>query len=273
MPCLMPERLLVRDEGLLTVSLVNPASGEVAWQVPVPPGRNLFLLDDRRFIVGVESGFETRWIESGATIAMCADFPGTLAVALTADGALVLSSIETNGSPAVHLKKLGARAQVVAETVVKGIAYARIVTPLTNGGYLITSNRQVLEVSADGSRVWQATIAGHQEPHCWQALRLEDGNTLVTCGYAADLQLFDPAGRLVGRFSAPAAVRPFFFAGLQRLSSGRYLVANWQGHGREQGALGLQVLLFDQNLSLLDTWHQNPACFSSVQGVAAASSD
>jgi len=264
----MPERLLVRDEGLLIVSLVNAATGDVFWQVPIPPGRNLFPLNDQRWILGSETGFETRSTESGALIEACADFPGTLAVAQAPDGALVLSFIEGTEPSAIHLRKMAARGTVIAETVIPGFSYARIITPLPSGGYLITSNRQVLEVSADGSIVWRAIVTGHPEPHCWQAVRLADGNTLVSCGYAANLQLFDPLGRLAREITAPAAVRPFFFAGLQRLPSGNFLVANWQGHGTDRGELGHQVLLFDPGFNFMDSWRQNPACFSSIQGVA-----
>jgi len=264
----LPERLLVRDEGLLTVSLVNAATGEVFWQVPVPPGRNLFPLDDRRWLLGAETGFEIRSTESGALIEICADFPGTLAVAQAPDGGVVLSSIEGTEPSAIHLRKLDARGEVVEETVIPGYSYARIITPLAGGGYLITSNRQVLEVAADGSVVWQAAVTGHTDPHCWQALRLADGNTLVSCGYAANLQLFDPLGRLLREITGPAQVRPFFFAGLQRLPSGNFLVANWQGHGADRGELGHQVLLFDPDFNFIDSWRQNSSCFSSIQGIA-----
>jgi hypothetical protein len=81
---------------------------------------------------------------------------------------------------------------------------------------------------------------------------------------------FDVDGRLVhtfgGRDAVPEAVAPFFYATFQVLDDGRIAVANWQGHGPDNGHKGRQLLVFDADGTLLDTW-SDPVRISSLQGI------
>jgi hypothetical protein len=86
--------------------------------------------------------------------------------------------------------------------------------------------------------------------------------------------LFDAAGDVLLRFGAaadlPADVRanvaPFFYASFQQLDDGRLLVANWQGHGPDNGHKGRQLLAFDAERRLVATWSA-PDRISSLQGI------
>ena len=106
--------------------------------------------------------------------------------------------------------------------------------------------------------------------HAWKAERLPGGGTLVSAGYGAFMARFDADGALVRTFGAaaqvPEEVAPFFYATFQVLDDGRVIVANWQGHGPDNGAKGRQLLAFAPDGSLLGTW-SDAERISSLQGI------
>jgi len=64
----------------------------------------------------------------------------------------------------------------------------------------------------------------------------------------------------------PEEVSPFFYATFQVLDDGRVMVANWQGHGAENGHKGRQLLEFGAGGKLLASW-SDPHKISSLQGI------
>ena len=64
----------------------------------------------------------------------------------------------------------------------------------------------------------------------------------------------------------PAEVDPFFYASFERLPDGHLLVANWQGHGPDNGHKGRQLLEFDAGRQLIGGWSA-PQRISSLQGI------
>jgi len=84
------------------------------------------------------------------------------------------------------------------------------------------------------------------------------------------MAVFDGEGALVRRFGAagevPATVAPFFYATYGFLPNGQLLVANWQGHGPDNGHKGAQLLQFDTAGQLVDSWSA-PQRISSLQGL------
>jgi hypothetical protein len=81
---------------------------------------------------------------------------------------------------------------------------------------------------------------------------------------------FDANGELLGTFGGegdvPDEVAPFFYATFQQLNDGRLIVANWQGHGPDNGGKGRQLLEFDDEGRLLGSW-SDPGNISSLQGI------
>ena len=132
---------------------------------------------------------------------------------------------------------------------------------------LITADNTVFEGTNSGTIVWQVKITGAVKVHTWQALRLADGNTIVSSGYAKNFQIFSPDGKLVDTISGPAQVKPNFYAGFQILRNGNYVVTNWQGHGSKFGGIGTQLLEYTPGGKLAWSWQQDSTRFSSLQGV------
>jgi len=106
--------------------------------------------------------------------------------------------------------------------------------------------------------------------HAWKAVRLANGNLLVSAGYGAFLVELDPAGKIVRKFggkeSVPSEVNPFFYAMFQLLSNGHIVLANWQGHGPGFGQSGIQLLEFNIEGEIVWSWSKADL-ISSLQGV------
>lgn len=81
---------------------------------------------------------------------------------------------------------------------------------------------------------------------------------------------FDAQGQLLTIFGnagdVPYEVAPFFYATFQQLEDGRLIVANWQGHGPDNGAKGQQLLEFDGAGGLVGSW-SDAENISSLQGI------
>ena len=125
----------------------------------------------------------------------------------------------------------------------------------------------VFEGNKSGEILWRADITGVTNPHTWQALRLANGQTLVSAGYSKDFQIFSADGKLVDTITGSAEVKPNFYAGFQVLANGNYIVTNWEGHGAGNGAIGTQVLEYTPKGRLVWKWQQDAVKFSSLQAI------
>ena len=108
---------------------------------------------------------------------------------------------------------------------------------------------------------------GPTNTNSWQALRLSNGQTIVSAGYAANFQIFDQDGNAEGVIAGPTDINPSFFAGFQILPNGNYVVSNWQGHGPDFGRSGHQVVEYSPDGDRVWSWKQDATKFSSIQGV------
>lgn len=262
-----PQHLLLRDEGRSQLSyedLGNPANN---WYLPVPAGRDLQLAGHGRVLLGTGYGYEEREIATGKLVAELNDFPGTVCARRLRNGNTLLAGINWQGKQGIVLIEAGARGEIKNMIVYPGFDYVRLVRQTVDGNFLVTAGKTVFEGRPDGSIVWQAAITGSAKPNAWQALRLRNGNTLVSTGYAKNFQVFDRSGKLLDTISGPAAVNPHFFAGFQVLANGNYAVTNWQGHGPSLGASGVQVLEYTPAGKLAWSWKQDAAKHSSLQGI------
>lgn len=262
-----PTRLLLRDEGLSQLSLVNITTPKDNWYVKVPNGRDLQLVGNGRVMIGTNSGFEEYAIATGKKLRAVGEFPGTIAVRKLRSGNLLLVEKDWHGSKGISLVEIDSTLQTIKTINFPEFEYARLVRETANGTFLITSNTIVFEGDAKGKLLWQASFSGSDNPHAWQAVRLADGNTLASSGYAANLQIFKPDGTLLTSISGPDDVNPKFYAGFQILPDNNIVVANWQGHGETNGDKGFQILEYSPSGKLLWSWKQDASKFSSLQGI------
>ena len=259
--------ILLRDEGKSQLIYVDLGHPDKNWYETVPPGRDMQLVGKGKVLIGTEAGYEERDIVTGKKLFELNSFPGTVAAHRLRDGNTLLTGIKWQGKEGIVLVEVDSLGAVKHVVNFPGFDYVRLVRETASGNFLITSNTLVFEGTRSGNIVWSTKISGVQNPHTWQALRLANGQTLVSAGFSKNFQLFSLDGKLVDTITGPPEANPNFYAGFQILANGNYVVANWQGHGPTHGASGMQVLEYDPQHQLVWHWQQDAAKISSLQAV------
>ncbi len=260
-------KLILRDEGLSQLSYIDLANPAANWFVPVPAGRDLQPVGNGRVLIGTGNGYEEREITTGKKVFELTTFLGTIAARRLRNGNTLLTGFNWQNKKGIVLVELDKNNNISREINFPEYNYVRLVRETVVGNFLITSDNTVFEGTPDGRIIWKATVAGIAKPHAWQAFRLGDGRTVLSTGYAKNLQIFSADGKITDSISGPKEVNPDFFAGFQILPNGNYVVANWQGHGPNMGTKGVQVLEYSPQGILVWSWKQDAANFSSIQGL------
>lgn len=261
-----PQRLLLRDEGHSAVHYVDLGDSRNDWHQTVPVGRDLQLVGQQRFLIGTDNGYEERSLADGSLVKELKTYPGTLAAHRLHNGNTLLSGVDFQGGNGIVLVEVNAGGEVARQLQYPG-DYVRTVRESTGDRFLVAAGTRVFEGDSEGNIVWEATVQGHDKPNAWEALRLASGDVVVGGGYAASLQIFGPDRALKQTITGGSEAMPFFFADVQVLASGHFVVANWQGHGSEFGDQGLQVLEYDAAGNLVWFWRQDASFVSSLQQV------
>jgi hypothetical protein len=182
-------------------------------------------------------------------------------------GTTPVTGMDLDGRGGVNVLTLDAGGTLVRTAFREG-EYVRLMRVTPQDTYLLCSNDHIKETTPDLVELRRFGAPGFE--HAWKAERLDDGSTLVSAGYGAFMAWFDTEGRLSRRFGTaeevPAPVAPFFHATSALLPDGQLLVANWQGHGPDNGHKGEQLLQFDTAGRLVGTWSSRER-ISSLQGL------
>jgi hypothetical protein len=179
----------------------------------------------------------------------------------------LLSGVDFHGGTGIVLVEITPQGSVGRQIEYPG-TYARMVREAGADHFLIAADTHVFEGDAQGKVVWDVMVqGGPAAPHAWEALRLASGDTLVSAGYAASLEIFSADKQLKQTITGGDGVKPNFFADVQVMAGGSYVVANWQGHGVGLGANGLQVVEYDPAGKMIWSWKQDASFVSSLQHV------
>jgi hypothetical protein len=253
-----PHKLLLRDEAQSMVSYVeigNPAAG---WHVTVPYGRDLQLVGNGNFMIGTNNGWEERSLTDGSPVVQQAAFPGTLSAHRLRNGLTVLAGVNWQGGTGVVLAEVDASGAVTQTIGLPDFSFVRLVRQTSTGTFLVTVDDAVIETNATGNILWRANVprVNQTASHVWQALRLPTGDTVVSTGYAASIEIFGPDQILMRTITGPLDVVPNQFVGFEILPGGNYLVANWLGHSGE--VMGVQLLEYDPEGALVWSYRPDP---------------
>lgn len=263
-------RFLGIDEGLQQLHLIDTRTGEFSWTLDLaeyPLARDMQRLDDRRVLVGYDLGyFELDW-RSGRVLTDCRRWKDVTAVTRLADGSTLVTGMNLDGRGGVNVLTLDAQGGLAKVAMREG-DYVRLMRVTAQGTYLLCTNDHIKETTPELVELRRFSTPGFE--HAWKAERLSDGSTIVSAGYGAFMAVFDANGVLTQRFGGagevPPQMAPFFYATYAFLPDGQLLVANWQGHGPDNGSKGAQLLQFDQSNRVIATWSA-PGRISSLQGL------
>jgi hypothetical protein len=263
-------RLLTIDEGHQRMWLVDTSTDTFHWQVDLgdfPLARDMQRLDAQRALVGYDHGFFELDIESGRVLKSCARWTEVTSVHRRADGCTLVTGYNLDGTKGVNVLTLDTDLQII-DIARRDGDYVRLMRPTPENTYLLCTNDHIVETSLQLVEIRRFAVPGFA--HAWKADRLAEGRTLVSAGYGTFMALFDSAGNCIKRFGTPdqvpVGVEPYFYATFHQLENGNLLVANWQGHGPDNGSKGEQLLEFNAAHQLIGTW-SSPDRISSLQGI------
>jgi hypothetical protein len=257
------------DEGHATLLHVDERDQSKNWLVPIgqPAARDLQLVGGNKVLVGHHHGYSEFDLALGRRVKDFKALAGVTAVRRQPDGHTLVAGVDIPGAPGVAVLELDASDREIHRAIFPG-DYVRLIRQTEQGTYLMSCNDRIREGSRDGKYLREFPVDGFY--HAWKALRLPNGNLLVTAGYGAFVVELDPAGKIFRKFggkeSVPENVRPFFYAMFQLLPNGNVVLANWQGHGPGFGHSGVQLLEFNGAGEIVWTWSR-AELISSLQGV------
>lgn len=257
------------DEGLGTLLHVNERDESKNWRVPIgqPQARDMQLVGGNKILISHHHGYSEFDISSGKLAKEFNSLEGVTAVRRQPDGHTIIAGVDIPGTKGVAVLELNVNDEEIHRAIFPG-DYVRLIRQTERGTYLMCCNDRIREGSPDGKYLREFPVDGFF--HAWKAVRLPNGNLLVSAGYGAFLVELDPAGKIVRKFggkdSVPARVNPFFYAMFQLLPNGHIVLANWQGHGEGHGAQGIQLLEFNPRSEIVWSWSR-AELISSLQGV------
>jgi hypothetical protein len=257
------------DEGHATLLHINERDASKNWIVPIgrPQSRDMQLVGSNRILIGHHHGYTEFDITTGKVAKEFTALEGVTAARRQPNGHTLIAGVNLAGITGVVVLELDANDKEIHRAIFPG-DYVRLIRQTASGTYLMCCNDRIREGSREGKYLREFPVEGFY--HAWKALRLANGNLLVSAGYGAFLVELDPNGKIVRKFGGkeqvPENVRPFFYAMFQLLPNGHVVLANWQGHGSGFGSSGVQLLEFNATGEIVWQWSE-AGMISSLQGV------
>jgi hypothetical protein len=262
-------RMLLRDTGSPSLALIDLGkTPALQWKAVTqgPFARAVQLVGNNQILVGTTAGYQVFDYATGAVVKTVTGFGNTQSAYRMANGETMLAQSGTK------LTFLGKDDQPTHQISYPGYGFVRLARPTRNGTFLVPSDTRVFEGDDTGKVLW--TLASSPGwGHIFEPLLMGDGDVLLSTGFGASCDVIDQTTHLVtkryGVKEAPDAgtFLPHVFAELEILPNGNIITSNWQGYGAGYGNTGVQVIEFDPAGDVVWYYRQDPAIFSSIEGV------
>lgn len=263
----MKHKVLLSDEGNQKVHYIDMSDGSKNWSISLG-NRDMQLIGNNRLMLSNSSGFEEYDLTTQKQLKK-------ITIGSQIQSVFRINAKETfigvDGN-VPHLEIIDSATGQSHKTInIEPPITLRIIRPTSNGTFLVGGRDagMVYEFDSTGKKVWEANVGGSP----YQAVRLKNGNTVISTGYGAQIAIVDKDANIIRKFpqnpkdASLASLNPNFFGGFQILNNGNIVVANWQGHGAGHGTSGSQLLEFDSTGILVSYWKQDANIVSSLHGV------
>jgi hypothetical protein len=257
-------RLLLRDMGNPHVCLLDLGNPAANWCAPGngPFARSVQLIGNNQVLAGRGDGYEVLDLTTGANVKTVQTFANTQSAYRRANGETMLARSGT------LLTFLDANDVESHHISYPGYGFVRAARPTRHGTFLVPSDNTLFEGTPTGRVLWTTNIIGWD--HIYAATLLANGDALVSTGLGASLDVVDKTTHLVtrrlGTKQMPMAQTflPHEFQGFEILPNGNVIVANFEGFGAANGAVGIQVIEFSPAGDVVWFYKQDPTIFSSI---------
>lgn len=244
---------LVSDNGSNKIYILN-SQGEISWEYPVSQCQDLHQLPNGNILF-------TYYGQKGDAVkgGVCEITPEKKEVfSFEIDGEVHSCQRLINGNTLLtdnnnaRLIEVSPLKEVVKTisltTNVKGHKAIRIVRVLDNGNYLVclSEDHLVVEYNPKGKIVNSFKSPGD----CFAAIRLQNGNTLISDGSACSVREVNHNGKVVWKISQDdfPELHLKWISGIQELPDGNILVCNWLGHGKSGAGIPMFVITREKKI-------------------------
>jgi hypothetical protein len=258
------------DEGSHQLFKGDTGSSDLHWIQPIPnlpQARDIHRLDHDRCLIGYDRGFFICEIATGKILEDCSKWEKVTSVVPQPNGYFLVTGLNLAGHDGVTVLLIDETYRV-ADSWSRPGDYVRLMRPSTHQTYYFCVNDHILETDLNLDTL--TTFASPGFLHAWKPHQLPSGDLLVSGGYGAFMARFSAQGQEIQTFGrvdqVPQEIQPNFYANFDLDSQGNIYVANWQGHGPDNGSKGRQLLCFSPAGEFMDSWSYGKN-ISSFQGV------
>jgi hypothetical protein len=258
-------RFVATDESGKQLLYVDQFHPENDWTISVGKNRDIQVISDERLIISIPNGYREYEIKTGTLVKEVNHGKSVRSIVRMENGHTLLASGTT-------VWELDTQDEAVRKVDLAAGSFFRLLRLDTDGSYLFTGGPTHISKADRNGKILKTidlkTIdAKSSKPYF--ALRLSNGNILISTGYGASLLELDATDSLVrkigGRDSVPGTWLNFFGAA-DVLENGHIVVANWTGHKRDDSQKGPQLVEFGKQGEIVWTWH-DPKRAGSIHGV------
>ena len=261
-------RFLAMDESRSQILYVDQFDSSKNWTIDVPKGSRDMQLIGGKIVIGLTKGGFAEYDFVTQKLLRTVTDPKYGAVTVAAyrleDGRTLLASSQAS----IRITMLDADGKELSTAVFPNTESVRCARLTPRGTVLFGCNKDhIIEGTLDGTVIRDIIVPGTK--HIYMAEELPDGHLLAATGsggFIAELDKEDKIVRKVGGKPGPEGVGIHFFAGIHVLKNGNIVVANWTGHGADDGEKGTQLLEYDSAGNIVWRWH-DPKNAGSIQNV------
>ncbi|MCG6189530.1 FAD-dependent oxidoreductase [Maribellus maritimus] len=156
------------------------------------------------------------------------------------------------------------RKKIQLKTDKRGHDAIRMARQLKNDNYLVCQegDNLVAEYNKNGKLLRTFNSPGK----CFEAVRLDTGNTIICDGSACSVRELDSKGNVVWRVSKKdfPEIKMNWLAGIDVLSNGNILVCNWLGHGQSGNGIPVFEISKDKKIAVYYTDNVRTKSISNI---------
>lgn len=181
-------RMLLADEGNKQIHYFNLEDDSNDWTINTPDNNHdMQLIGNNQLMVSTGKGYYVFNLSDGSEVKGVTGFGSVRAARRMPDGHTWLC----RGDPA-EMVELDENDQELRRIKFSGTKKLRLVRVTAQKTFLFGSGNRLIEGDTAGTKVWEVDLGG-----TYQAVRLQNGNTLSSTGYKAKLHLVSPVGEIL----------------------------------------------------------------------------
>lgn len=265
---ILKHNFLCCDNGNDSIFQISE-SGKIEWAYPAPNCQDVSYLHNGNILFSYHHGDEGR----GGVIEVTKD--KKIVFQYEVDGEVHTCQRLANGNTLVGINKNATIVEVDKQNKIRktislktercGHDAIRMARKLPNGNYLVCQegDHLVAEYNNDGKLLKTFSSPGK----CFEAIRLKNGNTLISDGSNCSVRELDTSGNMVWQITKDdfPEIKMNWLAGIKALPNGNILVCNWLGHGKY--GEGIPAFEVSKNKKIVFYYMDN-VCTKSISNIS-----